>query len=592
MRTVAIALLLCFGLWLPCQALAGKRIRIETEASETPNGKPAAALVINDATVAQLAKPQRGRSPLSCVSVAAALIAQAYRSGQADFHIESSDDTGRRYALYLNGRVLLVATDEEGKAWGAEPEQLAQTWRDNITRAISMPPLEQDGEAVDAPSRPAAPATQAQPPPAASGAVLDVPAAGGPASHGIEGLVVTSGHRVYVPPASLSVGSSVALPQSTAVVTGSAPGAESLHRSIEAALRAQLGLSPGASLAWELADPPAGGLKVAPGAKLPLKVHYALAGEDLAKGGHQAQVALENRSLSIPRESLTFFSNSPEAVAKPQLLYHAELPGRQAARLVLHHQNQCLQVLYMVVRVLNSGSAAGAVHIVPGSCEPDINTFYVGFKSGEAFWMNLNSGNGYVVNVPAGGQAVVMSQRLAPGFTASGYFKLTNLGDSPLRVETIAASVPALSNTPMPDTPGASCGVFPAPYQLFNAVYQTGGDWLYLRLGKESPASLVDDSHHNGCYGVTYSFDIELRNDKPQPALVFVVLRASGGEVKGQFFIDDQYMATPLIAGGEEQLLKEIPLKPNETKLLKIRGIPLNGGFYPASIILRESRYP
>jgi hypothetical protein len=51
-------------------------------------------------------------------------------------------------------------------------------------------------------------------------------------------------------------------------------------------------------------------------------------------------------------------------------------------------------------------------------------------------------------------------------------------------------------------------------------------------------------------------------------------------------------VATPLIAGGEEQLLKEIPLKPGQTKLLKIRALPLNGGFYPASIILRETRYP
>jgi len=56
---------------------------------------------------------------------------------------------------------------------------------------------------------------------------------------------------------------------------------------------------------------------------------------------------------------------------------------------------------------------------------------------------------------------------------------------------------------------------------------------------------------------------------------VFVVLRASAGEVKGQFFIDDQYVATPLIAGGNEQLLTEIPLKPGETTLLKIKGMPL-----------------
>ena len=124
------------------------------------------------------------------------------------------------------------------------------------------------------------------------------------------------------------------------------------------------------------------------------------------------------------------------------------------------------------------------------------------------------------------------------------------------------------------------------------ASYQSGDPWLYLRLGESDPPSLTDDTVLNGCYGMTHSFHVELHNPNSYPALVFAVLRASAGEVKGQFFIDDEYVATPLVASGEEQLLKEIPLKPGETRLLKIKAPPLNGGFYPASIILRESRYP
>ena len=137
-----------------------------------------------------------------------------------------------------------------------------------------------------------------------------------------------------------------------------------------------------------------------------------------------------------------------------------------------------------------------------------------------------------------------------------------------------------------------SRGTFPAPYFNVSEHYAIGDDWLYLRLGKESLNSTVDDQRLDGSYGVTYSFSVELRNGTDVPALIFVVLRASAGEVKGQFFIDGEYITTPLISGGDEQLLKEIPLAPGKTKLLTIKALPLNGGFYPASIIIRESRLP
>jgi hypothetical protein len=144
----------------------------------------------------------------------------------------------------------------------------------------------------------------------------------------------------------------------------------------------------------------------------------------------------------------------------------------------------------------------------------------------------------------------------------------------------------------MQDSPQTSRGVFQAPYLAQAATYKPGDSWLYLRLGEEQLHSVTDDSRLHGSYGVTHSFSVELTNQQSTPALVFVVLRASAGEVKGQFFIDDEYVVTPLISGGDEQLLKEIPLKPGETKLLKIKALPLNGGYYPASIIIRQTRHP
>lgn len=600
MKPRALALLLISLLFAPVWAQAGKSIRVETQHSSTPNGKAAAALVVNGRIVAQLAKPQRGKEPLDCISVAAALVAQAYRLGQAQLKVQASDDSQRRFALYLNGKVLLVATDEEGKAWGVEPQKLAQTWRNNLDQAWGgLPP---------APDSPGGKPTGAAPADKPDGSGGDGKPAGPPGAGLLDAgtatvhsdpdyanLMVLSGQHVFEAPGETQLDHAVLLPKLTAEVTGATVSEQARRAAVDNALRVYAGTKASDNLRWAVTEPADGSLSVPRDGRVQLKVSYTTTGEDPLASGQSVALVLENRTLAVPRETLTFFSNNPETITEPQLLYYAELPARQAGRLVLHHQNQSRNELQLIARVINNGSEASAVHVVPGMCAADINTFLVGFRSAETFWFNLNHGNGYVLSLPAGRQAYILQQRLPAGYTSSAYYKLTNLGSTPLRIETVCLE--PWAHTPEGPLSGdgrASRGVYPAPYVTQTADYTTGDDWLYLRLGQDSPGSLVDGdgSRFDGSYGVTYSFNVQLTNDTDQPALLFVVLRASAGEVKGQFFIDDEYVATPLISGGEEQLLKEIPLKPGQTKLLKIKAMPLNGGFYPASIVVRESRYP
>ncbi len=596
-RLHLILALLVLALLAPGLAQAGKSIRVETKNSTTPNGKAAAALLVNGELVAQLAKPQRGKGALDCIGIAAALIAQAYRSGEVQLSVEAADNTGRRYVLVLNGKVLLVATDEEGKAWGAAPQTLATTWRTNLTQAWGVspatpaaPPANPGGgkPALKPAGNPARPAT----PP--GGGTMGASTATVRADADYANLMISAGHHVFEAPDATQLDHAILPKQLTAQVTGNTVTASALRAAVDNALRVYCGAKATQQLRWVVTTPEDGSLSVPTGGSAQVTLAYTTDGSDpLTESAKSIGVTLENRALPVPRETLTFFSNNPEGLSKPQLLYHAELPARQSGRLVLHHQNQTRSELQLIARVINTGSEASAVHVVPGSCSADINTFYVGFRSAEAFWFNLNHGNGYVLSLPPGRQAYILQQKLPAGFTTSAYYKLTNLGSTPLRIETVCLE--PYSQTPEGALSGdgtASRGVFPAPYVTVAQDFNTGDDWLYLRLGQDSPGSLVDSSRFDGSYGVTYSFNVQLRNTHDTPSLVFVLLRASAGEVKGQFFIDDEYVATPLVAGGEEQLLKEIPLKPGQTKLLKIKALPLNGGFYPASIVIRESRYP
>lgn len=606
MRLVLATVVLLSVICAPLYAQAQRSIRIETRDAATPNGKPAAELVVNGQTVMRLAKEQRQKSPLRNISVAAALIAEAYRRGTPELKLQPADEGGLRIALYLNGKLLVLATDTEAKAWGVTVDQLAATWRKNLTSALgvqagAVTTVQPVGVATEA-REPATPANGSRPP---QGNGAKPPAAGHtppaskpqppePAPRTSGGLLtVSGGHNVYEPPSQTSLERSVTPDALTAQVTGTRVSSSDAARCVEQVLRNYAKLPPEQKLSWKVTLPEDGSLAVAAGQQKQLTIEYSIAGRGDPTRPSAVNVALKNIALATPKESLTLFSNKPEGVKKTQLLYYAQLPPRQAARLVLHHQNQSHGGMQMIARVVNPGSQAAAVHVIPGGCEPDINTFFVGFKSAEVFWNNLNSGSGMVLPVPAGGQAYIVSQLLPAGYTSSGYFKLTNLSEQPLRIETLTLPPGAAAQSaPYQDSPDASQGVFPAPYITVTESYETGDDWLYLRLGQDSHDSLVDGSRFDGSYGITYSFNVEVHNAKAEPALVFVVLRASAGEVKGQFFIDDEYIATPLVASGDEVLLKELPLRPGQTKLLKIKGLPLNGGFYPASIILRESRLP
>lgn len=114
----------------PLPAHAERSITVETRESSTPNGKPAYALAVNGTVVAQLAKPTLiggvERTPQRGIAMAAAVLTEAYRAGRAELSLVS-DPGGREYTVQVNGRPLIVASDLEGKAWGATPAELAAT---------------------------------------------------------------------------------------------------------------------------------------------------------------------------------------------------------------------------------------------------------------------------------------------------------------------------------------------------------------------------------------------------------------------------------------------------------------------------------
>jgi hypothetical protein len=563
---------------------AAEQITIETRAGETPNGKPTAVLLVNGAVAVRLAKPQSGEASLRAVSVAAALLSRAYRGGRLEFSMR--EEAGSRgWLLLLNGAKFLEAGDLEAKAWGVDPENLARTWQRDLSSALGL-------------ELPADDAAQVQAADVSTAPLPDEPTAADP-----NGLLSISSGSVGAQSGSRAgpAGTAAGIPAATrfesayqpqpllAAVTGNA-GVEEYRMAIDSTLRWHLQQIGGETLDWQFPGAGDNQVELTPemaGNKL---VAYRAKAEGAELVSGSVQVTLATQQLSLPRENRTFFSNKPERISSPQLLYHATLPGREAGRVVFHHQNEGTAELAFALSLYNPTDAPQAVHVIRGAAPPDINTFYIGYRSAEEFWRNLNSNTGAVVVVRPRSYLTVLRQQLGCGYTASGYVKLSNLGEQPLEVVTSATAADTRRIILPSFLDEASYSVNSSPYFIREFDYNAGDPWLYLQLGAR------DDSANGvslrGMYGYTHDFSVTLNNPNRHPELVFVVFRASAGEVKGQFYINGEYVTTPLIAGGEEQLLLEIPLAPGQQRELRVQAMPLNGGFYPASIILRRTRLP
>jgi hypothetical protein len=638
----SVAVLLC------AQGAGARQIKVECTRSETPAGKSAIVLSINGVEVAGLQRPGgAGNAAVEQrLARAAQRISLAYREGQLSFDVK--EQASGLWLLSLNGAALLSASDVEARSWElTDAKALAARWNRQIESALGSEmeamraarEARQSGAAETLRLLGAAPLPPAklQPPPADPSVTQTLtaltPVQASPvkpvqpppaAPDWATALNVSSGQQVYEPPPQRQASLPPNMSAAAAVVTGNPSSQEAARRALEALLRSSLGLEASSNLSWQAADPqalaeavaaasalkgksarangkapltpeelPEPNLRLTPGAQKKLALSYE---SGALKGS--LELLLQNRGIQAPRESFTFFSNAPEGVTRQQLLYLATLPSGQSARLVFHHQNQGGARLKLCARAVNSGPANALLHVIPGSCPADVNTYWVGFKSAESFWTNLNSNSGYALSIPAGGQALIALQDLPPAATASGYYKLSSLSGPDLLVETLVLNPgTALPNSVWPDTAGASTAVYPEPYFTQSAAHEVGGDWTYLRLGHSAPDCIAGSGPPlYGSYGMTYSFNVEVSNpqarDTGRHANVYVVLRGSAGEVKGQVYINDEYIASPLVAGGAEQILKVLSLAPGESRHLKIRAIALNGGFYPASIILRETRDP
>ena len=204
------------------------------------------------------------------------------------------------------------------------------------------------------------------------------------------------------------------------------------------------------------------------------------------------------RLPATPKVEL-FYSNHPESVDAPQILFRHTIDRSTSARLLYHHQNVSDRPLVVAVDLRNLGDRAARVQIVDAAADPAVDTVYVGHQAAFKFFKRTKVGAGIIVDIPAHGRRRLFGRAVEAGETASGLIVVRPLGGGRFSLTTIAEALG--DKTPGSGVMKEAGTVFPAPDLKMDASYTVGGAWTYIVIGQK-PVSNDEGLKLDGNYGV------------------------------------------------------------------------------------------
>lgn len=339
-----------------------------------------------------------------------------------------------------------------------------------------------------------------------------------------------------------------------------------------------------------------------------IEVPLLLEGQDMITVGGVAKVGVVNRTLPPAETSDLMYSNDPERLTRFGTLFAARLnPGKGANRLLYHHQSALERACIFSVELVNDASTAATVQVVGGAAGPVRDTVWVGYRAAALFVRDQQDDVGAVLELPARSRMAVTVQRLLPGLTISGIVQLRQLsGAKPLLVR-VGADLPQDPRTASGEflltaDPWTSSGdasgkgdpfplsphVYPGPRMVIAARYDVGGRWAFVSIGRVPLHAAGGGTQRlDGNYGVFYEIEFTLSNPTDKPANARLLFEPAAGLAGGVFLVDGQFVEIPQIRPPVESLLGRYALAPGETRVVRVKTLPLSGSNYPIRLAVQ-----
>jgi hypothetical protein len=600
------------------QAFARARPHIEARGT---------AVVVNKRIAIHFAAARSGQSPTARARVVAERLRLQAEQGLAPATIAARHE-GRLWRVVVAGHgVLFYVTRADARAGRSTPGALALHWAGQLRGALALPPVT------------LRPAQLLVPYGETRALSLGGYAEGAFTSHVAQGAscvelssraetrrLLVRGEKPGRAIVRVQVGEDAAscvvivkkyagrVPTAlTAEVTGN-PGAPSdLVTGVAAATLRHAPCEPGAYL--RIQSPLRTRRALCPGESQTVAARVTLLGRDYLPVTGMARVRVFNRALPAHPAARLFYSNAPEHIRRPQTLYAASVTAAAPIRLMFHHDNQRRTPVVLAVTLTNPGDRDVRVHLVPGFVAPDSDPATVGYRAGKVFLRNALKRRGEICTLPAHSIMPLLLQRLEHNHTASGIAEVA-LVDAPADSECVlrvAAESPEATGFPRSaqhrldawryvgtrtttDIEKVAADLLDSTAPIYRAArtlearYVVGEHWAFVPVGSASAddASHTEEARGNaGDYGVLYTIHVTIQNPHPTSETVEVIFGAGGGPVMAVFDIAGRYMDINETRPPGQRLLAHFTLRPQETRVVTIRTVPLGGSTYPASLIVR-----
>ena len=325
-----------------------------------------------------------------------------------------------------------------------------------------------------------------------------------------------------------------------------------------------------------------------------LSVPVVLEGPNYISVEGTVRVRIKNTGLKWREPSELFISNRPETVKEDGILFHKSIPESGHVRMMYSHKNGSDFNRKLTVSLKNKTAKPVKLLFRNAAAGPDKFEMYAGHKAAHRYMALYGSKSGYVLEIPAFGNVLIIEKTITPNFLFSGICDIEVLEGNGIdvKVETFKSKNEGLKEIDEPFDPFKihPHGVFPVPEILNENTYKVSSGDLEVTVGKWPWVIDAKTGEPNtGNFGVVYTLKTDLVNDTSYPVTVDVIFTPLNGTSQGTFIIDGDLIESKILKKDTPQIIRQIKLRPNETLNCEIITIPEASSCYPVQFLFTNN---
>lgn len=304
---------------------------------------------------------------------------------------------------------------------------------------------------------------------------------------------------------------------------------------------------------------------------------------------------VRNQELPVQGARVLAFSDHPEEVERPGLLFSGGLLAHKPVRLQYYHLSALDGDARLRLKLSNPGPTPARLLVVRAHGGPSEDYFQAGHANNVRFLARLAHGEGQVLEVPARSELELVEHPFPRGSVVSGTVQFQLLKGEPLRFGLFATD-------PQQEQPGMGLlsdpedvharGFYPVADHLAYRGHVVGEGETHVALGAVHQDTFLGNKALRGNYGVLYRVRLLLKNPGARPARVWAQVNPRGGEATATFWLfPGGLVEVPRTAARELSPVAEWELAPGEEREVELWTMPEGASNYPVRIVVSSELF-